>query len=85
MRHEPHLAGSGRAEVSFATEREADNSMLCSSGQGIDDIFKYLPGTQRLRMTRRTLEWRHLAPTAPDTLCEQALWPKADSSRVPVP
>ncbi|BEJ16257.1 hypothetical protein CspHIS471_0508620 [Cutaneotrichosporon sp. HIS471] len=45
-----------------------ERSLLCSSGQGIDDIFKYLPGTQRLRMARRTLEWRHLAPTAPDTL-----------------
>lgn len=43
--------------------------MLCTSGQGIDDIFKYLPGTQRMRMAHRTLEWRHLAPTAPDTLC----------------
>ncbi|GMK55458.1 hypothetical protein CspeluHIS016_0205140 [Cutaneotrichosporon spelunceum] len=45
-----------------------ERSMLCSGGQSIDDIFKYLPGTQRLRMARRTLEWRHLAPTAPDTL-----------------
>ncbi|CAK9780848.1 unnamed protein product [Cutaneotrichosporon oleaginosum] len=45
-----------------------ERSMLCSSGQSIDDIYKYLPGTQRLRMAHRTLEWRHLAPTAPDTL-----------------
>jgi DNA polymerase delta subunit 2 len=39
-------------------------------GQTVDDIFKYLPSSSRLGMARRTLEWRHIAPTAPDTLCE---------------
>lgn len=27
-------------------------------------------GVSRLEMARQTLEWRHMAPTAPDTLCE---------------
>jgi hypothetical protein len=45
-------------------------SLLGTGGQTIDDIFKYLPSTSRLGMAKRTLEWRHVAPTAPDTLCE---------------
>lgn len=48
----------------------SDKSILATSGQTIDDVFKYLPSTSRLAMARRTLEWRHVAPTAPDTLCE---------------
>lgn len=43
-------------------------SFLTTGGQAIDDIFKYIPGKSRLGMTQRTLEWRHMAPTAPDTL-----------------
>ncbi|KAL7422155.1 DNA polymerase delta small subunit Cdc1 [Cryptotrichosporon argae] len=45
-----------------------DRSFFMSGGQTIDDIFKYLPSTSRLAMARRTLEWQHIAPTAPDTL-----------------
>jgi DNA polymerase delta subunit 2 len=48
------------------------NSFLGTGGQTIDDIFKYLPSNSRLAMARRTLEWRHIAPTAPDTLCKLA-------------
>nr|XP_019043001.1 DNA polymerase delta subunit 2 [Kwoniella bestiolae CBS 10118]OCF21931.1 DNA polymerase delta subunit 2 [Kwoniella bestiolae CBS 10118] len=43
-------------------------SFLNTGGQTLDDIFKYLPSDSRLAMARRTLEWRHIAPTAPDTL-----------------
>ncbi|WWC85235.1 uncharacterized protein L201_000096 [Kwoniella dendrophila CBS 6074] len=43
-------------------------SFLNTGGQTLDDIFKYLPTDSRLAMARRTLEWRHIAPTAPDTL-----------------
>ncbi|WOO81490.1 DNA polymerase delta small subunit [Vanrija pseudolonga] len=45
-----------------------DRSFLVTGGQNINDLFKYLPGQSRLRMARRTLELRHVAPTAPDTL-----------------
>jgi DNA polymerase delta subunit 2 len=45
-------------------------SFFTTGGQTVDDIFKYLPSTSRLGMARRTLEWRHIAPTAPDTLCK---------------
>ncbi|KAI5453853.1 DNA polymerase delta small subunit Cdc1 [Naganishia albida] len=43
-------------------------SFLGTGGQTLDDIYKYLPTDDRLSMARRTLEWRHIAPTAPDTL-----------------
>lgn len=47
-----------------------DRNLLGTSGQNIDDIFKYVDETDdaRIEMALRTLEWGHLAPTAPDTL-----------------
>ncbi|KAF8464603.1 DNA polymerase alpha/epsilon subunit B-domain-containing protein [Kalaharituber pfeilii] len=39
-----------------------------TSGQTIDDIYKYVEGDDRLGMIERTLRWRHIAPTCPDTL-----------------
>ena len=54
-----------RASIVF---RNLMCSFLGTGGQTIDDIFKYLPSNSRLAMARRTLEWRHIAPTAPDTL-----------------
>lgn len=41
---------------------------LGTSGQPIDDLAKYSEGDDRLDLMERTLAWRHLAPTAPDTL-----------------
>lgn len=43
-------------------------SVLATSGQTIDDFYKYLPDARRLAMAARTLVFHHLAPTAPDTL-----------------
>ncbi|KAK6529103.1 hypothetical protein TWF694_004319 [Orbilia ellipsospora] len=43
-------------------------TFLGTSGQTIDDIFKYVDGDDRLEMMEKTLRWRHIAPTAPDTL-----------------
>ena len=34
----------------------------------MDDIFKYLESDSRLTMACASLEWSHMAPTAPDTL-----------------
>ncbi|KAI8815776.1 DNA polymerase alpha/epsilon subunit B-domain-containing protein [Fimicolochytrium jonesii] len=42
--------------------------ILATSGQTLDDIFKYTMDDDRLAMARRTVEWAHVAPTAPDTL-----------------
>lgn len=41
-----------------------------NSGQPLNDMFKYLPSPPctRLTLAESTLRWRHMAPTAPDTL-----------------
>ena len=45
-------------------------TILVTSGQPLDDMFKYVPSppATRLMLASSTLEWRHIAPTAPDTL-----------------
>lgn len=45
-------------------------TLLVNSGQPLDDMFKYLPSRRntRLSILESTLRWRHMAPTAPDTL-----------------
>lgn len=44
-------------------------SVFGHSGQPLDDIFKYLATEDRIEMAAATLEWSHVAPTCPDTLC----------------
>lgn len=46
-------------------------SFLGTSGQTIDDLDKYTEGFDRLQLAERTMFWRHIAPSAPDTLCKQ--------------
>ncbi|KAF9680709.1 hypothetical protein SADUNF_Sadunf06G0149800 [Salix dunnii] len=41
---------------------------LGTSGQNIDDLKKYSEARDELEFMERTLKWRHLAPTAPNTL-----------------
>ncbi|KAI0781162.1 DNA polymerase alpha/epsilon subunit B-domain-containing protein [Trametes elegans] len=45
-------------------------TILVNAGQPVDDMFKYVPTPpiSRLTLTEATLRWRHMAPTAPDTL-----------------
>ncbi|KAF8627893.1 hypothetical protein AX15_004190 [Amanita polypyramis BW_CC] len=45
-------------------------TLLINSGQPLNDMFKYLPSPPNTRMDilESTLKWRHMAPTAPDTL-----------------
>lgn len=45
-------------------------SLLGTSGQTLDDIFKYTSTAvdSRAHMARLSLEWSHIAPTCPDTL-----------------
>ncbi|KAK6945374.1 DNA polymerase alpha/delta/epsilon, subunit B, partial [Dillenia turbinata] len=45
-----------------------DIRFLGTSGQNIDDLEKYSEATDKLEFMERTLRWRHLAPTAPNTL-----------------
>jgi hypothetical protein len=44
------------------------NSFLSTSGQNIHDIFKFVHSDDHLDIMESTLKWRHIAPTAPDTL-----------------
>lgn len=44
--------------------------LLCSGGQNLDDVFKYVEGEGRLEIMEAMCRWRLVAPTAPDTLCE---------------
>ncbi|GMH40842.1 hypothetical protein BSKO_08746 [Bryopsis sp. KO-2023] len=67
------FGGGGQyANVTMMTnpcEFEADGVRLMgTSGQNIQDIERYSTYTDRLKMLECCLEWRHLAPTAPDTL-----------------
>ncbi|KAH7889789.1 DNA polymerase alpha/epsilon subunit B-domain-containing protein [Phlebopus sp. FC_14] len=45
-------------------------SLLVTSGQPVLDMYKYLPTppSTLLSIASSTLRWRHIAPTAPDTL-----------------
>ncbi|XP_027068355.1 DNA polymerase delta small subunit isoform X2 [Coffea arabica] len=43
-------------------------SLLGTSGQNIDDLEKYSDANDKLEFLERTLRWRHVAPTAPNTL-----------------
>jgi len=47
-----------------------ERTLLINSGQPLNDMFKYLPSPPhtRLDILESTLKWRHIAPTAPDTL-----------------
>ncbi|KAM3690364.1 hypothetical protein ACB098_09G119100 [Castanea mollissima] len=48
---------------------EVDNiRLLGTSGQNIDDLEKYSEAKDKLEFMERTLRWRHLAPTTPNTL-----------------
>jgi DNA polymerase delta subunit 2 len=42
--------------------------ILGTAGQPLDDMQRYLPHEDRMRTLERSLEFQHLAPTAPDTL-----------------
>uniref|UniRef100_A0A915HMT2 DNA polymerase alpha/delta/epsilon subunit B domain-containing protein n=1 Tax=Romanomermis culicivorax TaxID=13658 RepID=A0A915HMT2_ROMCU len=41
---------------------------LGTSGQNIDDIYRFCDEENRLKIASWILKWRHLAPSSPDTL-----------------
>ncbi|KAL7098057.1 hypothetical protein ACP275_10G181600 [Erythranthe tilingii] len=48
---------------------ELDNvKFLGTSGQNIDNLAIYSDASSRIDFLERTLKWRHIAPTAPNTL-----------------
>lgn len=58
----PSISSVGRSPVT--------RSVLVTSGQPVLDMFKYLPTPPFtfVSIAELTLKWRHIAPTAPDTL-----------------
>lgn len=46
--------------------------LLGSSGQPVTDLCRY-SDSDGINLLQKTLEWHHLAPTAPDTLCSYPL------------
>ncbi|OJT14112.1 DNA polymerase delta small subunit [Trametes pubescens] len=60
---------NGTSAASQGTIRPT-RTIFVHSGQPVDDMFKYVPSPPISRMTlaEATLKWRHMAPTAPDTL-----------------
>jgi len=74
----------GKPDTVFSCETNpawigvGDCEILGTSGQILDDLFKYVEGCDRLTMVKNTLRWRHMAPTAPDTLCEPYDWGSKD-------
>ncbi|KAJ7470530.1 DNA polymerase alpha/epsilon subunit B-domain-containing protein [Mycena latifolia] len=60
--------------IASGSESETSNgiprTLLVNSGQPVNDMFKYLasPPNTPLSLLESTLRWRHMAPTAPDTL-----------------
>ena len=48
---------------------EIDNvKLLGTSGQNVDDIYRYVDSEDRMKMAESCLYWRHMAPSCPDTL-----------------
>ena len=62
-----YKTGNPRSEPA---QNSVQRLLYVHSGQSIDDMYKYVPSppTTRLDLACATLNWRHVAPTAPDTL-----------------
>ena len=44
--------------------------LLGCSGQNIDDICRHVNTDDRILIAEKTLAWRNIAPTTPDSLCK---------------
>jgi len=59
-----------QSDAEVANHLPIERTLLVNSGQPLNDMFKYLPSPPNtcLSLLESTLKWRHMAPTAPDTL-----------------
>lgn len=69
----PAPAANGKAASTSKSKSSPSTparTLLVHAGQPLDDMFRYLPSppATRLALAESTLRWRHVAPTAPDTL-----------------
>ncbi|KAG2077774.1 hypothetical protein BDR04DRAFT_423814 [Suillus decipiens] len=64
------IPNEGRASSSPSNHPTVTRSLLVTSGQPVLDMYKYLPTppSSLVSIAASTLRWRHVAPTAPDTL-----------------
>jgi DNA polymerase delta subunit 2 len=65
-----YVDGSNLTRVYKLSNNLEINSFLGTSGQTIDDLDRYTEGCERIQLAEFTMSWRHIAPSAPDTLCE---------------
>lgn len=67
---ESSIPNEGRTSSSPSNHPPVTRSLLVTSGQPVLDMCKYLPTppSSLVSITASTLRWRHVAPTAPDTL-----------------
>lgn len=67
---ESTIPNEGRTSSSPSNHPPVTRSLLVTSGQPVLDMCKYLPTppSSLVSITASTLRWRHVAPTAPDTL-----------------
>jgi DNA polymerase delta subunit 2 len=67
---EPESLVTREGETSLSSRPAVTRSILVTSGQPILDMYKYLPTppSSLVSIAASTLRWRHIAPTAPDTL-----------------
>lgn len=60
---------SSYCRVTNPHEFEVDGlQFLGTSGQNVEDVYKYSTREDRLEILEAILQWGHLVPTAPDTL-----------------
>jgi len=72
IRLSPGAQGDGNLDLTALSSSGITSirTILATSGQPLNDMCKYVPtaATTRLDLAEATLKWRHIAPTAPDTL-----------------
>lgn len=56
--------------MSFVQHINFDTGFVClgTSGEPVKDIMRYSNLKSHKEVMKKTLEWRHLAPTCPDTV-----------------
>ncbi|KAG1754227.1 DNA polymerase alpha/epsilon subunit B-domain-containing protein [Suillus lakei] len=67
---ESSIPNEGQTSSSQSNHPPVTRSLLVTSGQPVLDMYKYLPTppSSLVSIAASTLRWRHVAPTAPDTL-----------------
>ncbi|KAI0807245.1 DNA polymerase alpha/epsilon subunit B-domain-containing protein [Fomes fomentarius] len=67
---DPGPSTSRASQPGASSSKSRVNGAASNPRQPLEDMFKYVPTPpiSRMRLAEATLHWRHVAPTAPDTL-----------------